>query len=126
MLNLTASMSNKLWSKEMAQPPHTTEEKYLNQIRELVLRETSTLDCSIVLFGSRARGEHRRSSDIDIAFGGLNEHVFTRVRDRLLAEIEESIIPHHVDLVNMDNAPADFRKVAMKEVITWKQSSREN
>lgn len=110
----------------MTQTLNTTEEKYLNQVRELVLRETSALDCTILLFGSRARGEHRRSSDIDIAFCGLSEQAFTRVRDRLLAEIEESIIPHHVDLVNMDNAPADFKNVAMSEVILWKQSSRAN
>ena len=106
----------------MAQTLQTTDEKYLNQMRELVLRETSNLDCTILLFGSRARGEHRRSSDIDIAFSGLSEQAFTRVRDHLLAEIEESIIPHHVDLVNMDTAPGDFRNVAMKEVIVWKQS----
>lgn len=110
----------------MAQTLHTTDDKYLNQMRELVLSETSSLDCTILLFGSRARGVHRRSSDIDIAFSGLSEQVFTRVRDRLLAEMEESIIPHHVDLVNMDSAPSHFRDVAMKEVIVWKQRSRAN
>lgn len=108
----------------MTQTPCPTDEKYLNQVRELVLRETSSLDCTILLFGSRARGEQRRSSDIDIAFSGLSEQAFTRVRDRLLAEIEESTTPHHVDLVNIDTAPSDFRSVAMKEVIVWKQSSR--
>lgn len=101
-----------------------TDEKYLNQMRELVLRETSSLDCTIFFFGSRARGEHRRSSDIDIAFSGLSEQAFTKLRDRLLAEIEESLVPHHVDLVNIDTAPSDFRSVAMKEVIVWKRSSR--
>lgn len=106
----------------MAQTLHTTDDKYLNQMRELVLSETSSLDCTILLFGSRARGVHRRSSDIDIAFSGLSEQAFTKIRDRLLAEIEESIIPHHVDLVNLDSAPSDFRSVAMKEVIVWKQS----
>jgi predicted nucleotidyltransferase len=110
----------------MAQTLHTTDDKYLNQMRELVLSETANLDCTILLFGSRARGIHRRSSDIDIAFSGLSEQVFTRVRDRLLAEIEESIIPHHVDLVNLDSAPSDFRSVAMEEVIVWKQSSHAN
>lgn len=110
----------------MAQTLHTTDDKYLNQMRELVLSETSSLDCTILLFGSRARGVHRRSSDIDIAFSGLSEQVFTRVRDRLLAEMEESIIPHLVDLVNMDSAPSHFRDVAMKEVIVWKQRSRAN
>ena len=102
---------------------HAVELKYLNQMRDLVLRVTVDLDCTIFLFGSRARGVHRRSSDIDIGFSGLSEVVFTKVRDRLLTELEESVIPHHVDLVNMETVSGDFRDVAMKEVVVWKQSS---
>ncbi|MDD2733770.1 MAG: nucleotidyltransferase domain-containing protein [Desulfuromonadaceae bacterium] len=98
------------------------ESKYLNQIRELVLKATASLDCTIFLFGSRARGVHRRSSDIDIAFSGLSEALFVRTRDRLLSELEESVIPHHVDLVNIDTAPSSFRNIAMEKVIVWKQS----
>jgi predicted nucleotidyltransferase len=100
--------------------------KYLNHMRDLVLRVTSDLDCTIFLFGSRARGVHRRSSDVDIGFSGLAEPVFTRARDLLLSELEESVIPHHVDVVNIDSAPREFREVAMKEVVIWKQSSRAN
>jgi predicted nucleotidyltransferase len=112
----------------MTQTPHKhdIESNYLNQTKELVLRVTSDLDCTIFLFGSRACGLHRRSSDIDIGFSGLNESVFSKVRDRLLSELEDSVIPHHVDLVNMDTAPSNFREVAMRKVITWKQSSRAN
>lgn len=105
---------------------HKYENKYLNQMHDLVLGATANLDCTIVLFGSRAHGVHRRSSDIDIGFSGLTETAFTRTRDRILSELEESIIPHHVDLVNFDTAPAAFRNVAMGEVIVWKQSSRAN
>ena len=112
----------------MAQTLHKNmvERNYLNQMRDLVLRVTSNLDCTIFLFGSRARGEHRRSSDIDIAFSGLSEPVFTKVRDDLLSELEESVIPHHVDLVNIDTASSDFRDIAMGKVIVWKQNSRLN
>ena len=101
---------------------HTIERKYLDQMRDLVLRVTANFDCTIYLFGSRAGGVYRRSSDIDIGFCGLCETEFIKTRDNLLAELEESIIPHHVDLVNIDTAPSYFREVAMKEVIVWKQS----
>lgn len=99
---------------------------YLDQMRDMVLRVTSNLDCTIFLFGSRATGINRRNSDIDIGFSGLNDPVFTKVRDRLLSELEESVIPHHVDLVNIDKTPSDFREVAMAKVIIWKQNSLEN
>ena len=105
---------------------NTSGRDYLDQVRELVLRATSDLDCNIFLFGSRARGEHRRSSDIDIGFSGLNDALFTKVKDRLLSELEESVIPHQVDLVNMDTVGNDFRDVAMEKVIIWKRSSRAN
>ena len=102
------------------------EDKYLNQMRELVLEVASSLNCTIVLFGSRARGIHHSSSEIDIGFSGLSESLFTRTRDRILSELEESVIPHHVDLVNMDTAAQSFKSVAMKEVVVWKQSLPEN
>ena len=102
------------------------EDNYLNQMRDLVLRVASNLDCTIFLFGSRARGAHRRSSDIDIGFSGLTDTNFAKVRDLLLEELEESVIPHHVDLVNMDAVPRYFRDVVMPEVIVWKQSLHVN
>ncbi|HIJ80624.1 MAG TPA: nucleotidyltransferase domain-containing protein [Desulfuromonadales bacterium] len=100
--------------------------KYLNLMRDLVLRVTADLDCTILLFGSRASGAHRRSSDIDIGFTGLSESQFTTTRDLLLSELDESVIPHHVDLVNFDTTSDEFREIAMQEVIIWKQSSHAN
>ena len=104
----------------------STDRNYLDQVRKLVLRATDELDCTIFLFGSRARGEFRRSSDIDIGFQGLKEPLFSKIRDQLLSELEESVVPHHVDLVNIDTAPESFRKVALQKVIIWKQSFPEN
>jgi predicted nucleotidyltransferase len=105
---------------------YATEDSYLSQMRDLVLKATSDLNCTVFLFGSRARGVYRRSSDIDIGFSGLSEPQFTKFRDHLLSELEESVIPHRVDLVNMDTASSDFRNVAMEEVVVWKQSSHLN
>ncbi|PKN40456.1 MAG: nucleotidyltransferase domain-containing protein [Deltaproteobacteria bacterium HGW-Deltaproteobacteria-18] len=107
-------------------PSHSYQDKYLNQMRMLALKVTKGLDCTIFLFGSRARKTERRSSDIDIGFSGLDEKTFLKTRDRLLTELEESIIPHRVDLVNMDTAPPEFKNIAMQEVVVWKQSSRAN
>jgi len=97
---------------------------YLEQVRDLVLRAAFNLDCTVFLFGSRASGVARRSSDIDIGISGLSESEFIRLRDELMAELEESVIPHRVDLVNMDTVTGPFRDVAMKKVIIWKQKSR--
>ena len=93
-------------------------------MRKLALKVTENLDCTLFLFGSRARGTQRRSSDIDIGFSGLDEKTVLRTRDHLLSELEESTIPHRVDLANMDATTPEFKKIAMQEAVVWKQSSR--
>jgi predicted nucleotidyltransferase len=103
-----------------------SENKYLNQMRDLVLRVTSDLDCTVVLFGSRACGRNRINSDIDIGFSGLSEDIFYKIRDTLMFELEESVIPHHVDLVNFDTASSAFCDVAKEKVVIWKQSTHVN
>ena len=99
---------------------------YTGHMRDLVMQATADIDCTVVLFGSRARDTHRKNSDIDVGFCGLNEAQFVKVRDTVLAELEESIIPHHVDLVNLDAVPEKFRDIALERVIVWKQRSRVN
>jgi len=73
-----------IFKSERCSHENIVERDYLNQMRDLVLRVTSGLDCTVFLFGSRARGVHRRSSDIDIGFSGLSDQLFTKIRDHLL------------------------------------------
>ena len=50
----------------------------------------------IVIFGSRARGDHSRVSDIDIAIKGDVDKIMYKIRDYF----EESSIIYTVDVVN--------------------------
>jgi uncharacterized protein len=72
----------------------------------------------LVLFGSRARDDARRTSDIDLAFTSpqpvpLDELALIR------EAFEESRIPFHVDLLDYATAPAQLRAVIDKEGIAW-------
>ena len=51
----------------------------------------------VKLFGSRARGDARLTSDVDLAFSGRAE-----VRARLSQALEESALPYSFDLVDYD------------------------
>lgn len=51
-----------------------------------------------VLFGSRARGDNKLSSDVDFAVKGKN--LSSRVIARLWDELSESDFPYFVDIVN--------------------------
>ena len=52
----------------------------------------------ISIFGSRAKGNHKFGSDIDLAI--LNEGVNDKILYTILDEIEESTRPYFVDIIN--------------------------
>jgi predicted nucleotidyltransferase len=58
------------------------------------------------LFGSRAMGRHQPGSDIDLCLeGGLLGH---RERLRLMAAVDDLLLPWRVDLVLRHELPADL------------------
>lgn len=102
------------------------EKKYLEELRTLVLKLVADVNCNIYLFGSYVFGKQRRVSDFDIGFSGMDTKLFLAVRDKLLDELETSIIPNHVDIIHFDEASEEFKTIALKGAIQWKQSSHIN
>ncbi|MCI9067232.1 MAG: nucleotidyltransferase domain-containing protein [Lachnospiraceae bacterium] len=86
-------------------------------IRDIVLTELRTLARTyeldkLILFGSRARGDYRRTSDIDLAATGGDV-----VRFSLDADEETSTLLSF-DVVNLDRAvPEELRESIEKEGI---------
>jgi uncharacterized protein len=82
---------------------NATRKQAIEELRQMVLAALGGHDAAVWLFGSCARGEARRHSDIDIAIlprGELPPGFF----GELEAEIEESTIPYDVDLVDLRHA----------------------
>ena len=77
-------------------------------------------DVSVVLFGSRARGGHLETSDIDIGIlpkDKMGKNKLTLLRER----IENSNIPYKVEVVDLSRTSEEFTRKALKEgVIIWK------
>ena len=63
-----------------------------------------------VLFGSRAKGNNRQGSDIDIAVKGT---VSKDVLSALLVAFDETVLPYFVDIVVYDH----IKNIALKEHI---------
>ena len=55
----------------------------------------------VVIFGSRATGKHRPSSDIDLAVFG--NHLNSTNINRLASELEDLPLPFMFDVVNYDS-----------------------
>lgn len=64
----------------------------------------------VILFGSRAKGNYKPGSDIDIAVKGT---VTKDVQAQLLTAFEESLLPYFVDVVVYDR----LRNEALREHI---------
>lgn len=94
--------------------------KYMAMLKSMVLDAFKEEPCTIFLFGSRARGESRRSSDYDIGFKGISRSRAMKKIAALDMLIEESCIPHRVDWVLFDEADQTFRAVAEKDAVVWK------
>jgi len=96
------------------------EEQFLEELRRIVLDLLSKKDCRVFLFGSRARGDYRRSSDADVAVEGLSEEEFRKFKALLEELVEESSIPFTVDVVNLRRVSDSLKEEILKEGVRWK------
>jgi predicted nucleotidyltransferase len=91
----------------------------LNQVRGIVLGALSGHRARVWLFGSHARGEAVRGSDIDVAILALEplpEGLLEETRQAL--ENSEVLLP--VDLVDLSSAEPGLREHVEREGIPWR------
>jgi predicted nucleotidyltransferase len=82
--------------------------KLENIVKELKKRGIK----KIILFGSRARGDYKKNSDIDIAISGN----FNYREKRELKELVDFLAGiYSVDLIFLDNVEEDFKRQILKE-----------
>lgn len=92
--------------------------KALEEVRRIVLDTLSEKHAHVYLFGSWARGEATRLSDIDVAIdphAPLPRGTLARLRERL----EESHVPYHVDVVDLTRMAPEFRHRVLAEGVLW-------
>lgn len=74
--------------------PHIPE-KTLEKLRQVAGKFPEISE--IILFGSRALGTHKETSDIDILITG--DEVTTRIKALFMQTLEESTIPYFFDIL---------------------------
>lgn len=94
----------------------------LDAVRRIVLGGLRGLRARVFLFGSRARGDHRATSDIDVAILPL-EPIPPGVLAGIRETLEESHVPFFVDLIDLSEAPSGLREQALREGIEWTDSA---
>ena len=76
-------------------------------------------EAKIILYGSRARGDFKSGSDIDIALD-MGHVIDTRVINNILGDLEESELPIFFDVVDFRKVSEDMQKRILKDGIVWK------
>ena len=97
------------------------ENRCLNIVKTKIITLSEGRDGKIFLYGSRALGNFRRGSDIDIGVENMDESSFRKLKIQFDLFWEESIVPYHVDLVNFNFVKPEFRKIALKGIKIWKK-----
>jgi uncharacterized protein len=92
---------------------------HLEQIRITTLAMLKDSDASVVLFGSRARGMHHPGSDVDIGIIP-RKPIDKKILSLLRLTFEESSIPYKIDIVDLSETSPEFRSVALKDSVVWK------
>ena len=90
----------------------------LEEVRRIVLDVVGEKNVKVYLFGSWARGEATRLSDIDVAIDP--SATFPRgTLARLREQLEESHVPYRVDVVDLTRTSPEFRQRVLTEGVLW-------
>ena len=85
-----------------------------------ILRESLTGE-DVYVFGSRARGDHRTTSDIDLAISG-SLPLSISTRSKLEFGFSESDLSFKVDVVDLVTADESFKRIIQADAIKLRYS----
>jgi predicted nucleotidyltransferase len=88
------------------------EEKYVKIAREIVLRNIEKDRYHVFLFGSRADESCNYGSDIDI--GILGEQPLGKLYYKIINELDNSIIPYKIEIVDFSLVSEEFKNMVLK------------
>jgi predicted nucleotidyltransferase len=77
-------------------------------------------DAKIILYGSRARGDAREGSDIDVALD-MGHAIDTLIMSNIIGDLEESQLPICFDIVDFRKISEDMQNRIFKDGIVWKK-----
>ena len=96
-----------------------TREWAIEELRRMVFGALGDHDAAVWLFGSCARGDILRHSDIDIGILPRDELPSSFFAD-LAESIEESSIPYDVDIVDLRHATPSLLDEVRREGVQWR------
>ncbi len=110
-------------TKHAPLPPLDTDDRAIRtwaveEARRVVFQALGQHDADVYLFGSAARGDWNRFSDIDIAVA-LHDASARRVVGDIREALEESRIPYFADVIDLTTADDPLRAEVLTKGVRW-------
>ncbi len=93
------------------------EEKYLKQVKEILLKNLKDTNIKVYAFGSRTKQNYRQYSDLDLALKLEDKKIEYKVISNLKYDFEESLIPIKVDVLDLNNISDSFKSCIEKDLV---------
>jgi predicted nucleotidyltransferase len=95
---------------------HGLTDQQLSLLFEIVISPLKEQGATVWIFGSRARGDHKSFSDVDLLYELQKEKALPPgFMSRIREVIEESSFPFKVDLVNLNEMADSYKIGAMAD-----------
>ncbi len=91
------------------------EDRYLNFIKETLIKHFPDNTAKFYIFGSRAKGNYKQYSDIDIAIDSSDMTQEKKIK--LQSDFENSTFPYEVDIVDLNNIKEDFKNFIKEDLV---------
>ena len=91
---------------------------YIDIVKQIVLKHVPKNEFAVFLFGSRAASNSNSLSDIDVGIMGTKP-LPTLIMADLDSDLEESIVPFKIDLIDFYQVDQAFKNEALSSIQIW-------
>ena len=95
------------------------EKRHLDFILQVLQKNIPQEDAKFYIFGSRAKGNYKEYSDIDIAVKLGKETLSADVLGKILIEFSDSTLPYEVDIVDLNAIDDKFKNLIKDSLIEF-------
>ena len=91
-------------------------ENELDYFQKELVSPLKDIDAKVWIFGSRARGDHQKFSDVDILVESHDEKI-NQLLSSIREKFEEGSFPYKIDLLLLEDLAKSYRDSVLKDRI---------
>ena len=93
------------------------EKRYLDYILQVLRENIPQKDAKFYIFGSRAKGNFKEYSDIDIAVKLTDGKISADILGKILLVFSDSTLPYEVDVIDLNAIDEKFRDLIKDSLV---------